>query len=78
MFLNDTKEVEQVRSSKILMGSTRLEKVHRVAGETRRNSGRRNSKTETGNHLFLEPTLEEDGVVDTAPFLAIQRPTERG
>jgi hypothetical protein len=44
-------------------------------------TGKRDDDTEklkTGNHLFLEATLEEDGVVVTAPFWVIQDPVERG
>jgi hypothetical protein len=34
------------------------------------------AKTEIEQHLFLEPTLEDDGDVVTAPFWVIQDPVD--
>jgi hypothetical protein len=49
-----------------------METVDRVAGIRADET----SKLKIGNHLFLEPTLEEDGVVVTAPFWVIQKPVD--
>jgi hypothetical protein len=42
-------------------------------------AGKRDDDTtnlKTGNHLFLEAILEEDGVFVTAPFWVIQDPVD--
>jgi hypothetical protein len=74
--LSETKEVDQDGCANIRNISAWMETVHDISGKARRKLGRRNSKTETGKHLFLDLILEEDGVVVTAPFWVIQGPVD--